>query len=137
MANKLKKLVYVDPKNPSIEYEVIVRGAEKALSALKDANGDVIHNTIDAGAKAERYNYVLVNAPENPKYDTTPSFEARISEPVVRMMPKNTIVAEKVALQKTSDKPSLGNTVTPSPVLYKAKESSKPDEKVSLSSLGR
>lgn len=138
MEGKLKKLVYVDPKDPSVEYEVIVRGAEKSVRALRDANGDIIHNTIDAGSKNERYNYILVNEPENARYDPVTPFKARKKNAIaVETISLSEPETNKIALEKTSDKPSLAVAVSPSPAVYKVKESSKPDEKVSLSSSGR
>lgn len=135
MANELKKLVFVDPENPSEEYEIVVKGAEKALTALKDANGDIIHNTINSGYKKERYNYVLINEPENAKYDKINnqlSEKTKIVE-VTDEPNKPTIIKMKMA--KSVYKPSLNlKAVIPSPVIYKAKEETKLTEKVSLSS---
>lgn len=110
MENELKKLVYVDPEDPSVEYEIIVRGAEKALTALKDANGDTIHNTIIRGYDKERYNYVLVDVPEN-------------------------IKVANIEMARMIWKPSMNiSAINPLPAIYKAKEETKLVGKVSLSS---
>ena len=135
MANELKKLVFVDPENPSEEYEIVVKGAEKALTALKDANGDSIHKTINSGYKKERYNYVLINEPENAKYDKINSQLSEQTKTVaVTYEPKEPTII-KMRMAKSVYKPSLNSKVViPSPVIYKAKEETKLIEKVSLSS---
>ena len=60
MGEQLKKLVFVDPNDPTKKYEVFVKGADKANRALRDANGDIIHNVIQQGELDNRYNYVLI-----------------------------------------------------------------------------
>lgn len=135
MANELKKLVCVDPEDPSAEYEIVVKGAEKALTALKDANGDIIHNTINSGYKKERYNYVLINEPENAKYDKINSQLSEQTKTIaVTDEPKEPTII-KMRMAKSVYKPSLSSkAVIPSPAVYKAKEETKLTEKVSLSS---
>lgn len=135
MANELKKLVFVDPENPSEEYEIVVKGAEKALTALKDANGDIIHNTINSGYKKERYNYVLINEPENAKYDKINSQLSEQTKTVAVTDGAKEPTIIKMRMAKSVYKPSLNSkAVIHSPVIYKAKEETKLTEKVSLSS---
>ena len=73
MGEQLKKLVFVDPSDPTKKYEVFVKGADKANRALMDANGDVIHNVIEQGELADRYNYVLIGGSNFAKAGLTTS----------------------------------------------------------------